>query len=178
MNTLLKRRPQLLTWPSFPLHDPQRQGLEKVEKATDATLIRFNGRPRARAMANRDQSFNKLWSVGSAVSTATSLLSAAVDGLGGRDGIRMDLTQAVREDRPIGKAGIGGVDTKERGGLQMTGGDRRHRAPLHHCQNLHDLRPRQLQCLILHQLQQRLQQLRLLDRRRRSSDLSNLLECF
>ena len=120
------KRPLLLTWPNSHWQGPQRRELEKDEKAIGATLTQFSGLPRARALATKDQSFNKLWNVGSAVNLVTSLLNVAVDGLRGTDGILMDLTQAVREDRPIGKIGIGGVATREKDGLQMIGGAQQH----------------------------------------------------
>ena len=83
----------------------------------------------------------------------------------GKDGILMDLTQAVREDRPIGKVGIGGVATREKDGLQMIGGAQQHQAPLHHLLNRRDLHLLQHQCLILHQLLQMPRQQRPLDHR-------------
>ena len=39
----------------------------------------------------------------------------------GRDGTPMGLTPAVREGRPIGKVGIGGVDIRAKDGRQMSG---------------------------------------------------------
>ena len=140
-NTPSKKKLRLQTWLTFHWQDRQRLALVKVVKATDATLIQSSDLQRGRAMASRDQSFSKLWNVGSAVNTVTSPLNAAVDGLGGRDGILMDLTQAVREDRPIGKVGIGGVATKEKGGLQMIGGAQQHQAPLHHLLSQHSIDP-------------------------------------
>ena len=78
---------------------------------------------------NSDQSFSRPLSAGSAVSMATNPLSAAVDGAEGNSGVRMDLTQAAREGRPNGKAGIGIRATLAEDGLLILGEDLQHQAP-------------------------------------------------
>ena len=80
-------------------------------------------------VSNSAQSFSRPLSAGSAVSMATNPLSAAVDGTEGNSGVRMDLTQAAREGRPNGKAGIGIRATLAEVGLLILGEDLQHQAP-------------------------------------------------
>ena len=97
---------------------------------------------------------------------ATSPLNVAVDGTGGRDGTPMGLTQAVREGRPIGKVGIGGVDIRAKDGRQMSGDALQLQVPRHHHLSLRDPHRHRHQCLIQHPLLQMPRPLRLLARQR------------
>ena len=150
----------------FPLARSTKRVPAKDERGIGVILTQSRGQPRARAMDINGQSFSRLLNAGSAVSLATSPLNAAVDGTGGKDGTLTGLTQAVREDRPIGKAGIGGVVTKVKDRRQMTGGAQQLQVPLHHLRSLHDLHPHRHQCLTLHQQLRKPRPQRPLERRR------------
>ena len=142
------KKPQHLTWQSSHWQDPQRRVREKEKRGTGVILTRFRSQPKAgeKALGNNNvQSFSRLLSAGSAVSTATNPLNVAVDGTGGKDGTPMGLTQAVREGRPIGKVGIGGVDIRAMDGQRMTGDALQHQVPRHRLLNLHDHRQHRLQ---------------------------------
>ena len=119
-------------WLSFHWQGPRRRVLAKGERDIGVTLTRFRSQPRAKAkvlVSNNAQSFSRPLSAGSAVSMATNPLSAAVDGTEGNNGVRMDLTQAAREGRPNGKAGIGIRATLAEDGLLILGEDLQHQAP-------------------------------------------------
>ena len=119
-------------WLIFHWQGPPRRVLAKGEKDTGVTLTRSRSQPRARArvmVSNNDQSFSRPLSAGSAVSMATNPLNVAVDGAEGNSGVHMDLTQAAREGRPNGKAGIGIRATLAEVGLLIHGEDLQHQAP-------------------------------------------------
>ena len=101
---------------------------------------------------NSDQSFSRLLSAGSAVNMATNPLNAAVDGTEGNSGVRMDLTQAAREGRPNGKAGIGIRATLAEVGLLILGEDLQHQAPRQLLRNQCGHHQQRRLCLTQHQL--------------------------
>ena len=145
------KKPRRLMWLSSHWQGPQRRVLEKDERGTGVILTRSRSQPKARARAlgnNNVLSFSRPLNAGSAVSMATSPLNVAVDGTGGRDGTPMGLTQAVREGRPTGKVGIGGVDIRAKGGRQMSGDALQLQVPRHHHLSLRDPHRHRHQCLI------------------------------